>query len=153
MSHHRVDHRQSARILPFPNPSNGHTPRGEGMSATTLRTRTGTAATRPESTWTTIAGGRSTRRHDTTTRDGTTMNGLNLGIAHLYANARHADFLAEAERERTISSLRIRRGNGASEAIRAIRMAAGAALIRFGERLRGAEERCADLGSFRAARS
>lgn len=81
------------------------------------------------------------------------MHGMNVGITHLYANARHADFLAEAERERAMAATRARRSFDAARAIRAIRMKAGAAMIRFGERLRGADERRADLGSFRAARS
>ncbi len=81
------------------------------------------------------------------------MNGTNLGISHMYATARHADFLAEAERERAIAGAAIRRGPRTPDAIRAIRLVAGAALIRFGERLRGAEDVCADLGTFRAARS
>lgn len=153
MSHQHFDGRQPARIVPFPVPANGSARKGEGMSATMLRTPTGATDSAPHSTWTTIAGGRSTRRPALSTKDLSAMNSTSFGISHIVASARHADFLAEAERERAIASIRTNRARGAAESIRSIRMRIGAALIRVGERLHGADDRCADLGSFRAARS
>ncbi len=153
MPHDDFDRRQPARILPFPARPDGHARRGTDMSPITLRPAAGTTASAPAPTLTTIAGGLSTRRPSTTERGFATMTGTNIGISHMYASARHADFLSEAERARTINSARVQRGSRTAETVRSIRMRAGAAVIRFGERLRGAEEACADLGSFRAARS
>ena len=123
------------------------------MSQIALHSTTGNVETIPSSTLTSIAGGRSHRRPAITKRNANAMHGTNIGISHMYASARHADFLAEAARERTIASASSRGGSRSADAIRAIRQTVGAALIRFGERLHGAEEACADLGSFRAARA
>jgi hypothetical protein len=84
------------------------------------------------------------------------MNGSNLGLSHMYAASRHAEFVAEAERERLIGRFKVRGGSDQPNAIGSMRMRVGTALIRIGEKLHGTvDERCPDLdaGSLRPVRS
>ena len=70
-------------------------------------------------------------------REHTTMYAANLGLNHLYAEARHHDLLAEAEQSRRLAQAAraVSRRSAVAVAVAAVRHRVGIALVRAGHRL------------------
>jgi len=85
-----------------------------------------------------------------------TMHAGQLGLTHCYAVQRHHDFLVEAERARLVASLSAENQRQSSP-LRGLRLQIGAALVRVGEHLQGAQPEPAPaldtaIGTLRPAR-
>jgi hypothetical protein len=144
--------RPSARILPFPHRGAGSLPREARMQA--ARAVRHPRALRPlDPNLTASFGGRDPGRPGSRRKDVNAMNPSSIGLSHMVAAARHAEFVADAERARTVA-LAGRPERAGSQAVRAVRVRLGAALIRLGERLHGAAGDChPEFGSLRPVRS
>ncbi len=65
------------------------------------------------------------------------MGGSQLGMAHLYAQARQRDFVREAENLRLCHQASIGRASGTAPRFLRLRALAGGMVIGLGERIRG----------------
>ena len=110
---------------------------------------TPTVGHRGEMATTTYLAERASRRGETT------MGGSQLGLSHVYAEARHRDFVRDAERNeaaRVAESVLVRDGR---TRMTRLRMVVGGFLILLGERVCGArsgEPSPVSTGSLRLAR-
>lgn len=146
----RIGPGQCARILPFPTVAVGPTRRRTIVDLAAYRDRSGFASGPPAIGHQPVA--HRAPRDIFASKGVPAMNASNLGLSHLFAEARRADFAAEAERERLAA--RAAAGNDLPGVVAALRMRLGAALIRAGERMHGAaDEPRAEIGSLRPARS
>ncbi len=65
------------------------------------------------------------------------MGGSQVGLAHVYAEARHRDFVREAEKCRVLHQGSIGRAGGTAPRFLRLRALAGGMVIGLGERIRG----------------
>lgn len=68
------------------------------------------------------------------------MYGGNLHQQHAYAEARHRDFVAEAEASRRLREAGISRGSPLANAFSALRLIVGTGVVSIGERIQGTRQ-------------